>query len=818
LQDELAARQRGLILDFPSQLSGVRSAVVRLLEGAFPRDAREGPALLRGFYFTSGVQQGAPLDRLLGAAASVYEAPAPAAGSGRAYFLNRLLMDVVFGEAGLVQGTAGARARRGALLTGGLVAVASITAFVLVVWAASFVADLSFQHDVQKKAEAIAGQLQPFDLTEVSERDQGIEEALPALNALRALPGGYDERHRGHAPLEALVGLYDGGLSDKAEQTYLNVLQRIMLPRILLRLERAQLNLQGTGTDAQTAGQLFEPLEIYLVLGGQAPKPLPTYRDLVARWVEADWQANELAHAEPAERVALAQHLQAMLADKKLGALWQGGGGAPLNRTIYEASQTALADIPPANRAYAMLEARSAGPDWQLASNIDPTAFADGPDLVALRIPYFFTKDGYAKAFSPGVMTVEADMKDDAWVLGGKQRDESLIDVPQQLQPLYAADYEAQWDRLLAAVQPGDYFSMESPARAALLADNSPLAVVLKAVQGQTQLQPPGAPPPAPGQAESAAQGVTDHFAALANWISGGQLDALLKAIRTAASADIATSTTSTIDEAASPTTEGKLALIDASLSPPPQLQAFVAGIQNKGTAAESGATASANQAYYAANVKDDCAHTAVGFPFDADSTADADLTAVSTLFGPGGQFDKLIGAMAPKLDDPKAPVWRWSAQSALGLAPDSAGRLQEAQELGTLLRPTGVDLTVQAVQFGPSVTSATLQIGGVTRVLQAGGAAQTFTWLDNSADPSAEVDFSGAPISGGQGHWALFRLFHQGRMLNASAANGVTTVTMRFGGGAQYVTFKITLPPGVSNPFVGAPNGPWAFRCPASL
>ena len=65
LAEETDPLRRGLILGFPAQLTTMRSRLVRLLDGAFAsRDLPGG--ILRGVYFTSGVQHGAPLDRLLG--------------------------------------------------------------------------------------------------------------------------------------------------------------------------------------------------------------------------------------------------------------------------------------------------------------------------------------------------------------------------------------------------------------------------------------------------------------------------------------------------------------------------------------------------------------------------------------------------------------------------------------------------------------------------------------------------------------------------------------------------------------------------------
>ena len=86
---------------------------------------------MRGFYFTSGVQEGAPLDRLLSGVAEVYAKPQTTSESGKTYFLNRLLREVVFREAGLVQtGRAAREAQRKQLITS-LVGVAVVTVVLL---------------------------------------------------------------------------------------------------------------------------------------------------------------------------------------------------------------------------------------------------------------------------------------------------------------------------------------------------------------------------------------------------------------------------------------------------------------------------------------------------------------------------------------------------------------------------------------------------------------------------------------------------------------------------------------------------------------
>ena len=58
------------------------------------------PALVRGVYFTSGTQEGSPIDRMMGTLSRTFGLDramvAPRAGSGKSFFLLRLVREVVF--------------------------------------------------------------------------------------------------------------------------------------------------------------------------------------------------------------------------------------------------------------------------------------------------------------------------------------------------------------------------------------------------------------------------------------------------------------------------------------------------------------------------------------------------------------------------------------------------------------------------------------------------------------------------------------------------------------------------------------------------
>ena len=130
LSEEGDATRRSLILGFPAQLASLRSRLSRFVGAAF--GPGEPVGTLRGFYFTSGVQEGAPLDRLLSGVAEVYStASTSGSESGKTYFLNRLLREVVFREAGLVQTGRIAREKQKRQLITSLVAIGVATVVVL---------------------------------------------------------------------------------------------------------------------------------------------------------------------------------------------------------------------------------------------------------------------------------------------------------------------------------------------------------------------------------------------------------------------------------------------------------------------------------------------------------------------------------------------------------------------------------------------------------------------------------------------------------------------------------------------------------------
>ena len=67
LQDEPAPNTRVSLFGFPAQMARLKQPIFDFLNQIFEPTRYHANATLRGFYFTSGTQQGTPIDQLIGA-------------------------------------------------------------------------------------------------------------------------------------------------------------------------------------------------------------------------------------------------------------------------------------------------------------------------------------------------------------------------------------------------------------------------------------------------------------------------------------------------------------------------------------------------------------------------------------------------------------------------------------------------------------------------------------------------------------------------------------------------------------------------------
>ena len=858
LFEEVDASRRGLILGFPAQVQSLRARLMRFLEGAFA-SGDEPTGQLRGFYLTSGVQEGTPLDRILSGLADVYDRPAQqqagAGSAGRAYFLNRLLTEVMFPEAGLVTMDPRARTRLRGRLASAFAAIGAVALLTLGAWSVSYARNRAFQSDLTEKTQAAATQLRDTgaDLKQVRDGDADLRATLPALDALRALPQGYADRQQGGPGLTMRFGLFQSGLAADAEATYREGLRRVMLPRLMLRLE------QVLKADSGDAMKLYEPLKVYLMLGQQGPMNAKAVRN----WVTSDWAANVYPGADSqSERQRLARHLDALLDDKDMASVWPDRQ-PPLDGTLVASARQAIGTLSLGDRAYAVMKQKAvgAGADWQVADVLsagDAAAFVAPQQVLATRVPYFFTRAGFEKAYTLGLATVSEDLKRDLWVMGG---DANTAGVQGEVSDLragvagrYAKDYIAAWDAVLAALKPGAYFQ-DPVALAAITKSPSPLKRVmlelrkntifaggaqaaakqainarLSSVRGASMLDAAGA-----GRALGLDAGaeITNYFRPIHEYVGDGKapgpVDDFIAALKQAGQAVAAAKMTG--GGGGSEATQAAMAQATAAMAgaaggAPPQLQTFVAGATGGGATAQVDAAKGAVAEAWVQSLFPACQGVAQErYPFFGAGAQDVAPVEAMRVFGMGGALDAFVQQRLKPLLDTAGPVWRWRSDDpvAAALDPQSPEQFAKAAQIRDILT-AGLPLKVSLVKLGTGVGAVAFAAGGATYRFDAvNGPARPVVWTISGGVPEASVVLykTGASATPGtadevkrvatDGPWALFKLMDLAEKENA----GAQAIKATFGDGAAATTLLIQLPSD-QNPF--SRGGLWSFRCPSAL
>ena len=297
LHQEPDLRRRADAFALPLRVAELEPALADIVDTVFGSEHGEETPRLRGLYLTSATQTGGALALL---------EPDPAAGAST-YFLDRLLPEIVFPEANLARvdrTVERARRRRRALS-----AAAALTLGVLAGgwWLVSARGNAALLERADAGAAAVEAALRPLDtpprsLARVDDADPAA--ILPALDALRALPLAFDDRHGWIDPALA-GGLYQGArIAGPAQEAYRRALRSQFLARIALRLE------ERLRADWALPDQLRHTLRIYRMVGGAEPMDAGA----LAEWVALDWQRTLPGPANEAARRALGDHLAVLFA------------------------------------------------------------------------------------------------------------------------------------------------------------------------------------------------------------------------------------------------------------------------------------------------------------------------------------------------------------------------------------------------------------------------------------------------------------------------------------------------------------------------
>jgi type VI secretion system protein ImpL len=863
LQQEADLERRALMFGFPQQVASLKELSERFLQEAFQANAFEQQVLLRGVYFASGTQAGTPFDRVLKSMSAMFGTEADAVSgttaNPRSFFLNRLLREVVFGEAALVDADPRAERRRRRLALATRIAAATAVLGGSALFGASFLANRRLVGQVEAATADFTTRAGTLQLDRVDDPD--LHKVVPLLNQLRDLPVGATGR-RDLGVLVTSVGLSQAGkLGSQGAAAYHRALGALLLPRLILRLENQ------IAQHLDDADFLGEALKVYLMLGRQGPLD----RDLVTRWMTVDWQTAYPGESEAVLREDLAGHLHALLAATFPGIV--------LNGDLVKRARDTLQSVPAAQRVYAAIAASPAAralPEWRVANAAGPAAGTvfvrrSGQPLTA-GIPGFFTAVGFRDVFLPALPAAVRDAVRQDWVLGtaapGSGGDVTPVTLERDVASLYLQDFAQRWDRLIGDLSIVRVTDLQGALRVlnVLSSPSSPIRLLVVAAANETRLStpPPGnlapsgaSPGASPGTASPGTASATDqarlqrllgvpandpaspggiaaaftdqHFQEL-HWLTAvppnSAPNAPLPIDDTVADLGRLYRSISDAAESPSPLQGGAEASatdrIQAGAARLPQpVQGWVLGVMRSSASMSLGDARERLVALWRSTVGAACqAATQDRYPFQPAAAQDVSLGDFARLFGRGGLFDSFFNDNLRAHVDTSRHPWRWRMAGAvelgLGAEPlrafEAAAAIRDSYfvvatpSVGFTLTPTALEgdaasvtLTMdgQAVSYGRGVaTSVRLQWPGFS-----GSTGAKVAFASQRGSASAEIATTGP--------WGWFHLLDRGQLRGLGRPN---RLAVSFVSGENRAAFEMEVE-SPANPF--ASNPATQFRCP---
>lgn len=847
LQEERDLERRALMYPFPQQFASMGPMVSEFLASVFGETAYGTPAMLRGVYFTSGTQQGAPIDRLLGALTQSMalrrglSGYARLPGAGKSYFIHRLLTSVVFQEAGLAGFSAVREARMKRLNWALTAAAMALGAGLIAAWTISYQANregLSRAGDAAGRAHAALIAVEPADA-------DNLRPLMAALDELRRIPDAVHEP--ADEPRWGMTwGLYQGSsVKDQVDERYRLALQQGLMPRIARQFESVM------AAPSTPASEVYDALKTYLMMHDERRMD----RAAFVRIVTQHWFAR-YGSSLPSSATT---HLQALVdGGDLLVARFHPFNAALVARTREGLTRTSITD-----RAYAAVSgAPVEGVDGlRLSEVLGPAGLglferASGTPLTE-PIPPYFTRQGYRGVVKPRIeQVVSAMVAEEAWVLGARGSGSGSAQASQvalEVQRRYLMDFQAAWDKLLADIRlrPVEGINALLRVTQTLSQPDSPLKRLTVAVVDATRLNAIDAL----GAARQASGAVlTSRAVAAAGRVAPGAA-----AVQVAASVGALLSSDASRDLEAQAEAhfvglqrllgDGKTGDVDAGIALIAQIAGELVAMQQRlatgqgirevpaaltaarinadrfaapvGNAIRGLVAMAAQEA--SGGVKREvqssmggasalCRRAVPGrYPFSRASMQDTGLQDFVNVFKAGGDLAAFFDASLARFVDKSGPLWQFKALSS-ATPPVSRATLlqfQHAEAIRAAFLGGGSTPQVQADISAISADAEVLiEYDGAQHRLRAGSTGIRLSW---PARPGARLSIGGAPVANVEGSWALFRLIDRGS-LDPSSRDDRLRVSYTSPTGARAV-LEIATGSAAFNPF--RLRELTAFSCP---
>lgn len=461
VNNERVIGRKSRIQNFPERMAELSEPLHDFIHHTFSANRFGTTPLLRGVYFSSGTQEGMPIDRMMAHMNSAFNVQAPAQSqenTGKSFFVYTLFKEVIFPESELVGSNVKVErfirwGRRGAMAAMLAAIVGSIT-----VWTTAIGKNKMLLNTVEAATREHDSR--------VDNAGNSIPDLLAALNPLREASNVYNESE--HSYLTAL-GLYSSTIDGSADQLYQRKLNSIFLPAFARMLERDLRVLPSDDT------RLIPTLKTYLMLF------TPAHQDNEQILAFAQSYAINNFRVSDEDVLQWLDHLKQLLAEPLASPM-------KMNDSVVASARQKALQISPALRLYESIKESP-----QFSQNVDLYRSIGGDTYLLFgvsnqakmfQMPSAYMKPSFKKMDLSAESPLATSYFDEQWIWGDnlpQLSDDDRLAISEQLQRLYMNDYARHWQDFLGG------FSLSEASNLNQLSDqlylmSNPASSPLKAI------------------------------------------------------------------------------------------------------------------------------------------------------------------------------------------------------------------------------------------------------------------------------------------------------------------------------------------------
>ncbi|MDW2173879.1 type VI secretion system membrane subunit TssM [Vibrio sp. 1637] len=848
LETEDDLDKRALIFEFPKQLRVLQANLDEFLAEIFAQNSFEEPALIRGVFMLSSVQEGLPVDKLMNESTNGLGlnrlALAKSQTGSHSYFVKNLFDKVIFKEQLLGTVNRNYQKQSGWMRRGVYIGCTTLLLGASALWFMSYKWNSQLIVDTNEQASHIDALIGAQSL----DFEADIVSAVETLDKLMTIPLGKQSDY-GDADSVKRFGLYQGDkVSQAANNAYSDALTQYYAPLLLDSL------VSEMESNQQHREYLYETLKTYLMLFN----PDKYQQDEVLAWFNFYFERQYPGELNADLRRRLLQHTQYLLGND--------GQGFTYNTAAVTSAREVLTQMSLPERAYQRMKiqfSKSHVPSFRLTDVLGPKGLeqferASGKPL-SQGISGFYTYNGFHSIFQIQINRTVKSLMEENWVYGDdlKAHEIDQDSAIQGVQSRYYQDYVNEWKTLIEDIQLKQAPSLELATEQArvLSGVERPIESLLRAIQKEVALSKVSLSENQKAASEVAGKVAKVKFSNTADRLDmylpeengfnvalpGKEVESHFSEILRLGEQDFddiqqaMVNLRSYLSDLSSSGNNQKIAyksILDGTVTqdvaasfarakellPRPFNQWLGELSQESVKFAESGSKDHLNQLWVTQVVRPYQRTIAGRYPFEPNASREVRLKDFKRFFGYGGTLDAFFQEyLEPFVDTSKS---RWRLEKEIGVRPETLMVFQRAQRIRQSFFESDNSLRVEfgmkPVYLDQHITRFVLELGGQDLVYKHGPArAKSLSWpagQDQTRIVFTPPESKREIAHTYEGEWGIFKLLDQSlKARPESRKDNIVMIDLK----GNKVQLEL-IPSSAINPFWS--NEMERFRCPRTL